>query len=713
MSTVDTIPEIVDQRPEPPRLLVEWSSPWEEFKTALAPALSRSPKALAGEAPIGMFPYRGMLACWLLECLLLMAAIVLPERIASLQPYQPPPMPKWDVIYYWGDELPQTQDRGGAEAGKSGRAGGQEAHHRTQAIRVARGDRPSEKVVDAPKLDLPRSDSAVANLLAFKALPGPPPTEGLRSSLVAPALPNAPVVPPAPEVNSSVIRRLNDLTTSVVAPAPEVSHASTRTTPLLRTPVVVPAPEVARDKMRSGDSLNPSVIAPPPRDAQRDLASSRAPLAATVDVVAPPVSAPPSDVSTASRVRLPAPAVVAPPPSQVSRDLNSWGSTATGEIRTNPVPPPPSTLGGGASTARAEVGSLSPQVVPPPVNGTDQGLGGKTGGRAGGTSLGSADVVPPPPSLGGGPALSGSGRGNRGSGAGGPLDLGSSVAPPTNGGGGVSGSAVVVSNQPGPKVGLPNSSGGVIAMSPSGAAKTGLGGSGGGASIGKGNGPGSGMQGEGSGAGREGAGHGSDSNTRAGISPYPGPGGTGSRTGGSPAVPNVSVQGGAPNIITLPSFGTPGGDTANGPGRSSTNVHKGAVVSSIQAGSRSGGVFGGSYYGLLKGDNYSIYIETSLGMAVMQYADAASATHSSREVLSEPEPIRKDLPPGLRSTRVVFSCVLDRSGVLKDIRVLEPGAAETTSKLLVALRSWKFRPAFHGNEPVEVSAILGFGIDTR
>ena len=155
-------------------------------QTAFRPALTRPPKALAGEAPIGMFPYRGMLLCWLLECLLLLAIIVLPEHFVSLQMPLPPTRPQWDVIYYSGDELPQTQDRGGAESGKSGRAGGQQAHHRTQTIRVARGDKPSEKIVDAPKLNLPHSDSAVANLLAFKPNPGPPPAEGLRSMLTAP-----------------------------------------------------------------------------------------------------------------------------------------------------------------------------------------------------------------------------------------------------------------------------------------------------------------------------------------------------------------------------------------------------------------------------------------------------------------------------------------------------------------------------------------------
>ena len=247
-------------------------------------------------------------------------------------------------------------------------------------------------------------------------------------------------------------------------------------------------------------------------------------------------------------------------------------------------------------------------------------------------------------------------------------------------------------------------------MSPRGTAKSGLGGSGGGAGIGKGNGPGSGLQGEGSGAGREGTGRGSDPNARGGISPYPGPGGAGTGANGAPAMPGVSVQGGT-TTINLPSFGTPGGDApATGPGHSSVNDHKRSGVT-VVATSRSGGVL--PYYGLLKGDNYSIYFETSLGTAVMQYSDPSSAAQPSGKTLTEPEPLRKDLPEGLRPTHVVFTCILDQTGVLKDIRVLDPGASETTSKVLSALSKWKFRPAFRGDDPVEVTAIIGFGIDTR
>jgi outer membrane biosynthesis protein TonB len=46
------------------------------------------------------------------------------------------------------------------------------------------------------------------------------------------------------------------------------------------------------------------------------------------------------------------------------------------------------------------------------------------------------------------------------------------------------------------------------------------------------------------------------------------------------------------------------------------------------------------------------------------------------------------------------------------VRVLEAGPAEMTAKVIAALRSWKFQPALRGNQPVEVTAILGFGIDT-
>ena len=66
------------------KLLVEWSSPWQEFLSAIRPALGRSPEPLDGEAPIGLFPYRGMLASWIVEGALFALAIMLTQTIGRL-----------------------------------------------------------------------------------------------------------------------------------------------------------------------------------------------------------------------------------------------------------------------------------------------------------------------------------------------------------------------------------------------------------------------------------------------------------------------------------------------------------------------------------------------------------------------------------------------------------------------------------------------------
>jgi len=260
-----------------------------------------------------------------------------------------------------------------------------------------------------------------------------------------------------------------------------------------------------------------------------------------------------------------------------------------------------------------------------------------------------------------------------------------------------------------------NAGAGSLAMSPSGGDKPGLGGSGGGASIGRGTGPGSGLSGEGSGAAKadatkEGAGRGAETLARGGISPYPGSGGAGNGTGGKPPMPGVSVSGGS-NIVTLPSFSGDGAGP-NIAGRSSTGKdHTGPGITVVGS-ARSGGAF--NFYGLLKGDkNYTIYIDTVLGTAVMQYADPASAAHPYAEDLVAPQAMRSDLPANLKPSRLVIACILDRSGALRNLQVLEPGSGEMTTKVLAALASWKFRPVFRGDQPVEVNAILGFDIDTR
>jgi hypothetical protein len=696
-----------------PKLLVEWSSPWEEFRSAIRPAFSRSAKPLAGEARTQLFPYRGMLASWACEVILLVAIIVLPAKLASMRPYAPPAMPKYDVIYFSGDELPRTEDLAGAQAGVSGRSGGQEARHRTQTIRVARGSRLRDTVVDAPQLKLPESNSAVANLLAFagKLIPGPAPTEGLKAQ--------ARNVPP-----------------------PDT--------------VVAPSPNVRRENVNPAPALVAQVV-PPPVTTGRDMVSFRLPGNQPVTVVPPPVSAPERVTIPNPKLTLPAQLVVAPPP-QITREVASAGpGFGPGELHSQVVPPPaqvtgaaseyrnPGSLGNSTIVAppvqvnssieftRGAIAGLgTPSVVAPPAQvsgtGTDRrniigGLGtpdavappvqlaGSTSARRGFGGIGDgASVVPPPPNLAVSHGRSGHGSGRGGDGFGGPLDIGEVAAPPKSGGGSGNGNGIVVSNQPGSAVGVPGKAGtGSLAMSPSGGNKLGLGGSGGGNGIGRGNGSGSGLAGEGSGAGKQGTGHGADLMAKGGISPYPGPGGAGSGSSGSPAVPGVSVRGGS-NIVSLPSFD--GGGDLNAPDRSRTSMDRHGPGITVVATSRSGGAL--NMYGALKGDKvYTTYFDTSLGTAVMQFADPRSANHAYADDLTAPEPMRADLPAGLPRSRLVIACVLDQSGLVKNAHVLEAGPSELTTRVLAALSSWKFRPVLRGDVPVEVNAILGFAIDTR
>ncbi|HVI07582.1 MAG TPA: energy transducer TonB [Candidatus Binatia bacterium] len=838
-----------------PRLLVEWTPRWQDFVTSIGPAFSRSGPRLAGEAPHEIFPYKGMAASLLMQAFLLFAFILLPREVAKLRPYAAPKVRPYEVIYYSGDELPRTEDLGGSQSGNTGKAGGEQAYHRTQTIHIARGSGLASKVVDAPDLKLPAALGAVANLLALKSAPDPglPPTEGLRSSLKAPNLPaniiaptpdvagqhsrrrvsldavvppapnvaannsrnapslNAAIVPPAPSVNSEHRLTAPVLDASIIGPAPNVSRDHALVAPRLSADVVAPAPAASRDRSRSTPALNASIIPPSPSAVGREVAPSRVQMN-NAAVIPPPVSAPERDSGRTAKLNMPAPSVIAPPPAADStrdlRRLESGGTGAstpnvipppsaantsivstiigkffgtqeavppppslsgTGSARggtpgaspggsagTNVIPPPPSVGSAGNSrtgtlsanvvppapalegaTRSGAAGSLTPSVVAPPPSVAGSGNAG--GVRTPRASLGAASVIPPPPSVtangqgqGAGSARSSSnnpqlaanvippppsvntngtagGSGRKGTGLGGPGDVGSALAPPKSEGNGDKG-GVVVSAQPGSKVGISSGEKGSLAMSPAGGEKPGLGGSGGGAGIGHGEGPGSGMTGTGSGAAKTGTGVGSETTARGGISPTPGPGGAGSAPTGAPAVPGVDVRGGSTsNIVNLPSFGESSEPPA-APGRTPVKQQQGPAIT-IVATSRSGGAF--DFYGKLPGDNYTVYVDTPLGVAVMQFAEVNPAARATSESITGPQGLRTDLPAGLPHARMVVKCRLDASGNLKNLQVLEPGPATMTAKVLAALPSWKFVPAKRGAQPVEVNAILGFNIDTN
>jgi hypothetical protein len=640
-----------------PTFLIEWSSPWKEFWSSIIPALSRSARPLAGEAAMPLFPVRGMLGACVVEGLILFTVIILPGEVAKLLPRVTTPnqAATYEHIYY-GPELPQTEDEGGAETGRSGRAGGKQAHHATQTIRVARGRSMTEKVVDAPQLKLPSTGLPVANLLAVNRLPGPPPTEALKSDRRHAALQEQ-VVPPAPTV--------------------EREHLSG---PALTTRVVPPAPTVTRDQL-SAPSLNTAVVPPAPTV---ESAASRSSSFGTPQVVPPPVSAPVTPLSTQARLNMPAPAVVPPPPSGVTRETGGIGNGGLSDSR-NVIPPPPSASSGSSLFGRA-------------IQGLAESLG----------------VAPPAPTIPEGTvrAAGGGGAGTRGSGQGGPLDLGSQIAPPNSGGNGAKQTGVVVSTQPGSTLGKPEGGiAGSLAMSPGGRAATGLGGSGNGGGIGNGDGPGSGLEGTGPGAGKTGTGLGADPAAKGGTSPYPGRGGAGTGNHQNyPTTAGISVQGGTAGIVNLPSFG-PGGSAPSTSGRSAITPDKGPAVI-VEATPRAGGGF--DRYGLLRGEKvYTIYLQTTVGEAVLTYSDPESQGRAYAEMLSAPSPLRAELPDGLGRPRVAVLCTIDTRGQFHLVKMIEGSTTPVSARLLGSLSGWRFRPAMRGDQPVQVTAILGFNIDTR
>jgi len=642
-----------------PQLLIEWSSPWQEFVSAIGPALRRSPPRLPAETRAGLFPFRGLLISLLLEFVAVAAAIVQPANSVQLATVSVSER-SHDVIYFSADELPRTEDVAGSQSGQRGKSGGSSMHHPTQVIQVARDTVPRERVTDAPRLDLPKSDSQVSNLLAYREDAGPAPAEALPLS-----------------------KRSFGAALAVAPP-----------------PAALP-----QSQLRAVQFAIPAVVPPPVELPQQNFTANRR-LAVAAVVVPPPVSVPARATSQLARLTLSTEMVVAPRP--------EIGSTARSKQKTNeltlPVAPPPVEIAAlRAQTPTALSGALSgTQSVAPPR----QEL--QNAPRRAVAGLGSASVVSPvvdfnfvrqqkllvgsearvlpPPN---------SSSENSSSSAG----TGSSKAPLSPAAG------VVVSPRPGEMRGLPpNPEKATVAMSPAGSAAIGTGGEGVGTGFARGANSAGASSGANSGAASASAnaGKGAAAFDHAGSSPIPGPGGAGNLSNGRPRVPGVSVSGGN-NVVSLPSFGaTPQPTTA---GRSDV-ARKASNGITVVASPRSGGAL--NFYGALKGDRvYTIYIPSTIGTVVMQFADPASATQSYAEDLTAPTPMRAELPPDLQRSHLVIRCVLDRNGIIRNPSVVRSEAAEFQSKILAALPDWKFTPAFRGNEAVEVNVILGFGVDTK
>jgi hypothetical protein len=596
-------------------LLVYWEPRWEAFFANLGPSFSRPPRlTIEHSEPRG----KSLVLSVLLHAGLICATCFfwpLPELNMEVPRFIAPDYSR--VIYYQAPQLPEVHDSGGAQEGRSGASGGRDFYHPTQTIRIARGPKPVERVVDAPKLNLPRTDEPVANLLAL----------------------GGPLAPAAPA--NSITRKLDsaafDMKPAVSAP-PERPAMEFKALPKPRPQVAVQAPALG---LRPDSAPRPNLHSQAPIPQAPNVARS---------VPVPKLALPVGDI-------------VQPAPADIKRNLREFAGLPNSMTPAAPSEPPKT-----AATSASGIGGTSNKVE---TGGTPAGV--PAGGSAGKGVAGATGVSPAPQA--------------------GEPGFGGPDGP----------SGIIVSVNPGDKIGMPAQSElGSLAMSPQGGKDGGFGGSGGGAGIGSGTGPGSGNAGTGPGAGRTGTGLGADPMAKGGTSLGPGPGGAGN--GHTPSMPGVTIRGGA---VNLPSF-------ASGPGMNPTVPAPSgprrtpAVI--IVASPRAGGAL--NKYGLLKGAKvYTIYLDTRAGTAVLQYADGSGAAFA--EELTAPELKHSEVPSGIAKVRFVVSCIIDSTGLLRNLKVLETSNAELTARMVSALANWRFRPVLRGNEAIEAQAILGLGVDTR
>src|SRR5215469_357448 len=249
---------------------------------------------------------------------------------------------------------------------------------------------------------------------------------------------------------------------------------------------------------------------------------------------------------------------------------------------------------------------------------------------------------------------------------------------------------VVVSTKPGNVVGRPaEGKADALALSPKGESQPGIGKAGRGTGIARGSGSGSGSSGDQSGNSASGTGPGVNTAANTGASSAPGPSGAGA--GQTSAIPGVEIRGG---VVSLGSFA----------GNPSVRARKNAPIT-VVATSRSGG--GLAAYGAFKDRTvYTVYIDTGAGQAVLQFASRDSLADPSISLIP-PDPLSTETPRGENAAGVIFAGVLDESGHLRDVRVVN--GASPSPQLEEAVRRWVFHPALLGTQPIAVDALIGIG----
>jgi hypothetical protein len=172
----------------------------------------------------------------------------------------------------------------------------------------------------------------------------------------------------------------------------------------------------------------------------------------------------------------------------------------------------------------------------------------------------------------------------------------------------------------------------------------------------------------------------------------------------------IAIKG---NTVALPGFAAtagPAGLSPNNPDLPLGPRHNPAVV--IVASPRAGGAL--NKYGWLKGNKvYTIYFDTEMGTAILQYTAHNPLQSAFREELTAPELSYSEFPKPAEKMHLVVSCIIDKEGLVKDLKIIEANHPAGAAKMLAAFARWRFRPVLRGGMPIEAEAIIGFGVDTN
>jgi len=553
------------------------------------------------------------------------------------------------VIYYRADELPELRDDGGAEQGLQGKSGGHELYHPTQTIRITRGPKPVDRVVDAPNLELPKTDQPVANLLAL----------------------GGPVAPTAPidDVRRSLSQNLLDGTITPAAPAPNDPTRKLSSEPKLEASMslVHPAPQ---NTSRSPSqvqlaAMQMEVVRPGSDNTSRSIKDARL-AAVPLGAVQPVADNTSRSIAEARLAAMPL-GVVQPAAENTSRSLRD-------------------------ARLVAPIGVIQPEA------------GNTVRGLVQMASLASASATPIPPSSGAGPGVQGSGGSSNGA-LQGATGGGTQIpGPPSRsaqpGAGGAAGPmGIIMSAHPGMAVGIPEESIlGSLAMSPMGGSGEAIGSGGSGTGIRKDNGPGADPYGQGSGAGKAGRGYGAEPSATSGTSLSPGPGGAGSGNGTHMA--GIAISGGIPGRGVPPSV-------ISNVARGSYAI---TIISGGGSGgaSRDVGVFDRSetVYSV-----YISMADAGGGPDwPMQYALLGSGS-TRKGLLTPPIALKKFQARVSNDTRgsselVFVTAIIDQEGKLQGLRTVRNSGTSSQSALS-ALEKWEFAPAQLEGKPVSTRVLIG------